>query len=290
MGTSGPVVKLSSPATGDFWEIPVLFEDDHLLVLSKPPRLLSSPDRYDAARPNLMRLLHEAVAAGKPWARERGITYLANAHRLDFETTGVFLLAKNREALVVLANDFGSGIPRKTYLALVEGSPPEDEFSVDVKLAQDEFHPGRMRWTRDGKKSLTNFKVLERFAGVTLLSCHPVTGRTHQIRVHLKYAGHSIYGDEIYGNAIQLWLSSIKPGYRLKPGAFERPLTPSLALHAWKLEFPHPNTKALIEVEAKIPHDMEVALKYLRKYAKAAKPVLPQAKTVSPSLSTGEEG
>ncbi len=289
MGTSGPVVKLSSPATGDFWEIPVLFEDEHLLVLAKPARLLSSPDRYDAARPNLMRLLHDAVVAGKPWARERGINYLANAHRLDFETTGVFLLAKNREALVVLANDFGSGIPKKTYLALVEGSPPEDEFSVDVKLAQDEFHPGRMRWTRDGKKSLTHFRVLERFAGVTLLSCHPVTGRTHQIRVHLKYAGHSIYGDEIYGHAIQLWLSSIKPGYRLKPGAFERPLTPSLALHAWKLEFPHPITKASIEVEAKVPHDLEVALKYLRKYAKATKPGVPLEKGPNPSLSTGDD-
>ncbi len=267
MTASGPTIKLSAPATGEFWEIPVLFEDDHLLALAKPARLLSSPDRYDSARPNLMRLLHEAVAAGKPWARERQLTYLANAHRLDFETTGVFLLAKNRESLVVLANDFGSGTPKKTYLALVEGSPPEGHFSVDVKLAQDELHPGRMRWTRDGKKSLTHFEVVERFAGVSLLSCHPVTGRTHQIRVHLKYAGHSIYGDEIYGRAMQLWLSSIKPGYRLKPGAFERPLTPSLALHAWKLELPHPITKIPIQVEAPLPRDLQVALKYLRKYA-----------------------
>lgn len=283
MTPSGPTIKLSAPATGEFWEIPVLFEDEHLLALAKPARLLSSPDRYDAARPNLMRLLHEAVAAGKPWARERRLTYLANAHRLDFETTGVFLLAKNREALVVLANDFGSGIPKKTYLALVEGSPPEDRFSVDVKLAQDEIHPGRMRWTRDGKKSLTHFQVVERFAGVTLLSCHPVTGRTHQIRVHLKYAGHSIYGDEIYGRALQLWLSSIKPGYRLKPGTFERPLTPSLALHAWKLELPHPITRQLLQMEAPMPRDLAVALKYLRKYAQsplAAK--LPQTIPVEP--------
>jgi 23S rRNA pseudouridine1911/1915/1917 synthase len=272
MTASGPTIKLSAPATGEFWEIPVLFEDEHLLAVAKPARLLSSPDRYDAARPNLMRLLHDAVAAGKPWARERGLNYLANAHRLDFETTGVFLLAKHREALVVLANDFGSGIPQKTYLALVEGSPPEDRFSVDVKLAQDEVHPGRMRWTRDGKKSLTHFQVVERFAGVTLLSCHPVTGRTHQIRVHLKYAGHSIYGDEIYGRAMQLWLSSIKPGYRLKPGAFERPLTPSLALHAWKLELPHPVTRQPLQMEAPMPRDLQVALKYLRKYALAPSP------------------
>src|ERR1041384_377942 len=82
------VIKLSSPATREFWEIPVLFEDAHLLALDKPAGLLTSPDRYDPERPNLMGLLHAGIAAGKPWAVERGLNYLSNAHRLDFETSG----------------------------------------------------------------------------------------------------------------------------------------------------------------------------------------------------------
>ena len=82
-------VKLSSPATKEFWEIPVLFEDGDLLALDKPASLLTSPDRYDAERPNLMKLLHAGIEQQKPWAKERNLTYLANAHRLDFETSGI---------------------------------------------------------------------------------------------------------------------------------------------------------------------------------------------------------
>src|SRR3954463_2388619 len=88
-----PAIKLSSPGTHEFWEIPVVFEDEHLLAINKPASLLTSPDRYDPNRPNLMRLLHDGLAERKPWAKARGLTYLANAHRLDFETTGVLLLA-----------------------------------------------------------------------------------------------------------------------------------------------------------------------------------------------------
>ena len=120
-------IKLSSPATREFWEIPVLFEDEHLLALDKPGGLLTSPDRYDPQRPNLMKLLHAAIAAGKPWARERGLNYLMNAHRLDFETSGVILLAKNKPALVALADLFGSEKPLKQYAALVQGTPAEEQ-------------------------------------------------------------------------------------------------------------------------------------------------------------------
>jgi 23S rRNA-/tRNA-specific pseudouridylate synthase len=87
-------IKLSAPATRGFWEIAVLFEDEHLLALDKPAGLLTSPDRHDEARPSLMQLLLDGLAAGKPWARERSLTFLGNAHRPDFETSGVILLAK----------------------------------------------------------------------------------------------------------------------------------------------------------------------------------------------------
>ena len=116
-------IKLSSPDTREFWEIPVLFEDEHLLALDKPAGLLTSPDRQDPQRPSLMKLLHAAIAGGKPWARERGLDYLMPAHRLDSDTSGVLLLAKNKPALIALANLFGSEKPARTYIALVSGTP-----------------------------------------------------------------------------------------------------------------------------------------------------------------------
>src|SRR5512138_2368839 len=106
-------IKLSSPATREFWEVGVLYEDQFLLAVNKPSKLLASPDRYDPGRPNLMRLLHAGIAEGKTWARERGLSYLMNAHRLDFETSGVLLLAKEKPVLVELANMFGSQQPVK---------------------------------------------------------------------------------------------------------------------------------------------------------------------------------
>ena len=265
--SSAPPIKLSSPETKEFWEIPVVFEDEHLLGISKPARLLTSPDRYDPNRPNLMKLLHAGIAAGKPWAKERGLTYLANAHRLDFETTGVLLLAKNKPALVKLANLFGSEKPSKTYVALVQGTPEQDEFEVDAAIAPHPVTVGLMRVEpKRGKKSRTRFTVLEKFRGYTLLKCEPFTGRTHQIRVHLRYVQLPIVGDALYrGN--KLWLSEIKRGFRLKSGKEERPLIGTVALHAETLALPHPVSGEAISMTAAWPKDLDVAVKYLRRYA-----------------------
>jgi RluA family pseudouridine synthase len=267
--TVSPVIKLSAPATHEFWEIPVLFEDEHLLALEKPSGLLTSPDRYDAERPNLMRLLHTAIAAGKPWARERNLTYLSNAHRLDFETSGIILLAKDKPTLIALANLFGTDKPEKRYLALVRGEPAETHFEVDAKLAPHPVKIGMMRVEpRNGKRSLTIFDVLENFTkfGCALLACQPVTGRTHQIRVHAAYAGLKIVGDEVYGGK-PLWLSRLKPDYRLKPGREERPLLARVALHAEQLKLNHPVTGEAVTITSPMPKDFKVALKYLRQYS-----------------------
>jgi RluA family pseudouridine synthase len=263
------VIKLSSPATREFWEIPVLFEDEHLLALDKPARLLTSPDRYDPLRPNLMKLLHAAIAAGKPWAQERHLDYLSNAHRLDFETSGVMLLAKNKPALVALANLFGSEKPAKKYLALVRGEVPQNAFEVDARLASHPLKIGLMRVDpKNGKKSRTKFEVLENYSrfGYALLKCEPLTGRTHQIRVHAAHAGLRIVGDELYGGK-PLWLSRLKKDYRLKPGREERPLISRVALHAEELELPHPVTGQTIKITAPWPKDLKVAVKFLRLYS-----------------------
>lgn len=262
------VIKLSSPATQEFWEIAVLFEDESLLALDKPSGLLTSPDRYDPLRPNLMKLLHAGIAAQKPWARERNLTYLSNAHRLDFETSGVILLAKTKPALIALADLFGSEKPLKKYIALVSGTPPSETFEVDASLAPHPLKLGLMRVdSRNGKKSKTRFRVLENFPdqGYALLACEPLTGRTHQIRVHATHAGLKIVGDSLYGGK-PLWLSRLKRDYRLKPGREERPLIARVALHAEHLELVHPITGQTLGISAPWPKDMTVALKYLRKF------------------------
>ncbi len=260
------IVKLSSPATREFWEIPILFEDADLFALSKPSGLLVSPDRYDPERPNLMKLLHRDIARGAGWAKERGLTYLMNAHRLDFETSGAILLAKNKPALVHLANQFGDGHTAKTYVALSRGSSAEDEFFTDAKLAPNALRPGVMRVdTKNGKKSRTDFKVRERFSGYILLECRPLTGRTHQIRVHLKQLGLPIVGDEVYGGP-PLLLSRLKADYRLKAGREERPLIERVALHAEKLAVAQPTSGAEVTIHAPWPKDLTVAVKYLRRY------------------------
>jgi RluA family pseudouridine synthase len=260
-------IKLSSPAAREFWEIPVLFEDDHLLALDKPAGLLISPDRDDPQQPNLIQLLHAAIAAAKPWARERRLNYLMNAHRLDSETSGVLLLAKNKPALGALANLFGSEKPLQKHVALAHGSPQEDKFEIDAGLAPHLLKIGVQRVDlQNGRKSRTRFEVLERFSGYTLLKCEPLPGRTHQIRVHLRHAGLPIVGDLLYGGK-RLWLSRLKPDYRLKPGREERPLISRVALHAEELTLPHPVTGQTVTITAPWPKDLKVALKYLRQFA-----------------------
>lgn len=267
--TSYPMLKLSWPQTHGYWEIPVLFEDEHLLAVQKPAGLLTSPDRYDPDRPNLMRLLHTGMKAGKEWARVRRLMYLANAHRLDFDTSGILLLAKSKAVLVNLVNLFGTEKPKKRYIAIAQGSAKHEHFEVDAPLASDPYKPGLMRVDmKDGKKSLTRFKVVENFAGYTLLECEPVTGRTHQIRVHLQRAGMPLVGDESYGGC-PLFLSRLKPNYRFKRAAEERPLIKRVALHAFRLEIPHPVTGEPLVIDSPWPKDIRVAVKYLRRFALA---------------------
>lgn len=261
------VIKLSSPATHEFWELPVLFEDEHLMAVDKPSRLLTSPDRYDPARPNLMKLLHAAIEAGKPWARERNLSYLMNAHRLDFETSGIILLAKNKPALVALANLFGTEKPEKIYFALVHGNPVKDAFEQDAKLAPHPVKVGLIRVDeKNGKRSHTTFELAEKFRNYSLIKCRPLTGRTHQIRVHLRQAGLPIVGDELYGGG-QLLLSRLKSSYRLKHDRTERPLIDRVALHAAELNLAHPVTGQEVSITSPLPKDLAVALKYLRRYA-----------------------
>ena len=263
----GAVLKLSAPETRQFWQIPVLWQDEHLLALDKPSGLPTSPDRCDPQRPSLMKLLHRGIARGAAWARERRLTYLANTHRLDVETSGVVLLARDKPTLVALADQFGAGKAVRTCVALIHGSPPENTFEVEARLAPHPARPGLVRVdARQGKKAKTLFEVGERFSGYTLLNCQPLTDRTHQVRAHLRHVGCPIVGDSLYGGR-PLLLSKLKPDYRFKPDQEERALIGRVALHAGQLNVAHPVSGAKIAIAAPWPRDLTAAVKYLRRFA-----------------------
>lgn len=259
-------IKLSSPATREFWEIPVLFEDEHLLALDKPAGLPTAPDPANPG-PNLADLLHQGIADAKPWAGERGLAFLSLAHRLDADVGGVLLLAKNPAVLTALTDVFGSEKPHKKFIALVWGNPPEPQFEADAKLAAHHLRTGLMCVDpRHGKKSKTTFTVLENFSHWSLVQSWPLTDRPHQVRLHLKHAGFPVVGDELYGGK-KLWLSRLKRNFRLKEGREERPLLAQAALHLEEISLPHPVTREPLTLRSEWPKSLRVAVKYLRQFA-----------------------
>ncbi len=263
-----PVIKFSARDAERFWEVPVLFEDEHLLALDKPAGLPATPDRFDRKRPNVSELLHQGIVSGAKWATKRDIRYLVTTHRLDAEASGVLLLAKNKAALVHLCNQFGQQNPHITYTALSSGQPEVMKNTVDSGLVPHPLRPElQIVNSRLGKKAITNYEVYELLPGYCLIRVIPLTSRPHQIRAHLKHVGLPIVGDTLYGGS-HLYLSSLKHSYREKPNSPEQPLIRRLALHVESLRVNHPVTGAELCIESPLPKDFLVGLKYLRKYSR----------------------
>jgi 23S rRNA pseudouridine1911/1915/1917 synthase len=264
-----PVIKLSSLETHDFWEVPVLYEDACLLALNKPSGLLTSPGEVETASPNLIQLLHQGIAQKKPWAQQRGLSYLMNTHRLDFHASGIVLLAKTKDVFSKLSNLFGSQKPVIRYVALCRGAPKTDSFVIDVKLAHNSIGPANVQVDRQrGKAARTLVQVVERFSGWTLLHCEPLNERLEQVQAHLKHVALPLAGALFYGGR-PLMLSSLKPNYRLKAEQTERPLLARAALHAEQIVFPHPESGETMLLTAPWQKDLKVAIKYLRMFARA---------------------
>ncbi|HEX9047166.1 MAG TPA: RNA pseudouridine synthase, partial [Verrucomicrobiae bacterium] len=150
--------------------------------------------------------------------------------------------------------------------ALVQGTPPDDRFEVSEKIGPHPLKPGEMRIdARGGKKSRTEFAVVEAFSRWTLVRCVPLTDRPQQIRLHLRHAGFPVVGDSTHGGK-PLWLSRLKRDFRLKPGREERPLLSRPALHLEELSFVHPVSNETVTIKSEWPKDLRVAVKYLRQY------------------------
>jgi len=261
----GSIIKLSS--AGESWEIPVLFQDTHLLVVDKPSGLPASPSGPDRPAASLLGLLHAGIAEGKPWAKKHGLDFLMNVERVDPETSGVLILAKDKLVFQKLADSFGSEKPYKDVITLVHGTPAPAEFAVEAKIAPHPVRADQVRVDlRHGKRARTLCSLVERFTNWSLVKCQPLTHRPHQIRVHLGNAGFPVVGDTFNGGK-PLLLSALKPGYRLKTKRIERPLIGAPILHVERATFAHPATASLMTIAAPWPKDLTVAVKYLRRYA-----------------------
>lgn len=236
----------------------VLFEDDTIIAFDKPSGLLVAPDRFDKTKPSLMDWVHRTLSPT-----------IFNVHRLDRETSGLVLCAKTRDALRTLCRSFEGREVEKRYIALVRGAPAWDEKRVDLSLAPDLASPGRMRVDRAGKPASTQFRVLTRWRRYAQVEAAPLSGRTHQIRVHLASLGCPIVSDRFYGGGRHFYLSEIKRDYKQKPDRQEIPMMGRLALHAASLAFRHPGTGAAVTIRAPLPHDFEVAFRYLDRFAAA---------------------
>jgi len=254
----------------------ILHEDDALIAFDKPSGLAVTSDRWEKAPVNLMGAVRAELGRD-----------VANVHRLDAAASGVLLCAKTKAALDALSGQFQAKTVDKRYLALVVLLPPEQamkvaapmraglgglpaEFTIDLPLDEDETRRGRMRVgnRRGGKPSTTVFRVLESFGRLAWLECRPLTGRTHQIRVHLAAVGAPVLNDALYGDpTVQLLLSDLKRRYKGRDE--ERPLIGRLALHASELGVIHPVSREPLRIGAPLPRDFEVALRNLRRYAAA---------------------
>jgi 23S rRNA pseudouridine1911/1915/1917 synthase len=223
-------------------EFTIAYEDDHLLVIDKPPGVVVHPARGHR-RGTLVQALAGKVAGGEDPERP-GIV-----HRLDRDTSGLLMVARSDSAQASLQAQLKARRIKKTYLALVHGSVVAEVGRIEAPVGRDPGRRTRMAVVPSGRASTTGYRVRERFAGWTLLELDLVTGRTHQIRVHLEAIGHPVAGDPIYGTGTS----------RRGPDGLER-----LFLHAWRLELTSPSTDRLIRAEAPLPETLETVLARLR--------------------------
>jgi len=217
----------------------VLFEDEDVLVVSKPPRL---PVHGGSGIGDNTLINQVQTYLGADYEKQVSLI-----HRIDRDTSGIVLLGKHRQATVKLGNALREGAFQKTYLALLVGSPRKEKWTWSSELEREKQgrKDAKVHSSASGKRAVTHVQVKERFQGLTLVSCQIETGRMHQIRVQSKEAGLPLAGDDRYGDFAKN--KQLRKSVGLK----------RQFLHAAELEFPHPRTSEPVLVTAPLPHDLQ---------------------------------
>jgi 23S rRNA pseudouridine1911/1915/1917 synthase len=236
----------------------IIYEDSSIIILNKQSNMIVHPARGNThgTLVNALTFYSDKLSSGLGEFRP-GIV-----HRLDKNTTGVMVVAKDDAAQWKIAKQFEHRQVNKNYLAIVHGTPELTADRIKVPLGIHPRHREKYAIRPDtGKESITFYEVLESFRGFSLLKMMPKTGRTHQIRVHLLYIKHPIVGDGMYGGRLVYpWqLADTEP-------AVQQPVINRVALHAHTLEFKHPATEKMVKFEAPLPEDMQNLLDMLRKH------------------------
>jgi len=233
----------------------IISENDEFIVLNKPAGLLSIPDR-EGKDISLKKILQEKYGS------------IFIVHRLDKETSGLIVFAKTEGTHKYLSQQFEERATEKIYVGLVLGSLSEKKGAIDAPIAEHPTKKGTMIVHRKGKTSLTDYEVLEEFGIFSWMKFRIHTGRTHQIRVHMKDIGHPIACDPLYGDGKPVFLSSIKYRYKIsKKEEEEKPILSRLALHAQFLKF-NVNGGNSFAADAPLPKDLKALLNQLRKWKK----------------------
>ncbi len=236
-------------------KIEIVYKDDAMVIVNKPPRFLTVPDRFSPNLPNLYNYLKDKL----------GEAYIV--HRLDRETSGIICFARTKEAHKDLCHQFEKRLTKKIYLAVADGNFKEKTGVIDGRLTENPFIPGRMVVAKKGKPSVTEYEVVEEFKNYSLVEANIKTGRQHQIRVHFSHIGHPLAVDSVYNGKGAIYLSNIKRKYKNTQGE-ERPLMDRTTLHAYRLELSHPTTKEKMVFNAPLPKGFRALLKQLRKWGK----------------------
>lgn len=237
----------------------IVHADDDVIVVNKAPGTLTIPDRFDPFKLNVYGKLKAKHGEGNVFV----------VHRLDKETSGILVFARNAAAHKYLSRQFQEREADKFYLALVTGRPYPTEDLIDRPIGPDPRGGGKMRIDpHGGKPSATAYETVETYAEHTLIRLQLFTGRTHQVRVHMASAGHPLSVDPMYGGAEALYLSKVKgKRFNLKEGDVERPILNRVSLHAYQLAFTHPTSEERVDFAALPPKDFRSTVKQLGKWS-----------------------
>jgi len=271
---AGSVFKIVMPPTQDYENaqpenipLDIVFEDEHLIIVNKPAGMVvhPAPGSENGTLVNALLFYFDGNLSGVGGEKRPGIV-----HRIDKDTSGLLVIAKDEVSMTDLAKQFYLKTSKRKYLALVWGIIPDEKGTINKRLARDPKNRLIMSVPVDedgyGKEAITHYKVIERFNYLTLVECQLETGRTHQIRAHMKHIGHPIFSDARYGGDKILKGTIFNKYKQFVLNCFK--LMPRQALHAKSLGFIHPVSKKELNFECELPVDFKNCLEKWRNYSK----------------------